>query len=604
MAFVRRRANERDNGDKGVMMKFEPRYYQTEAFLAVRKAIKEYDGPVFLDMSVGAGKTYCMAMVAKRFDELGLKGLVMTWTGTLVSQDSDAAWELGVPNSIYCASLGRKASKENTIFASVKSFRNAMHTVFKDFVPAYVLYDENHEMVFDNPESESRQVIDELLRRNPKLYIIGYTGSPYRGVNSIVGDFWKRCIYTKDMQTLTDEGYLVPAVFGGHDVESYDLSEFSTDGDEGCGDFTASELAAMQRKISKDVSKTQSIMREVMAKTAGRNSVLVTCAGRKHMAEAASVLPAGSFVMIDATTADREKEIDKIRNGAYKYILQIGCLVTGFDAPIIDTNVILRRIGSLRLLIQLVGRSARLLKPHQEESGLTKTDHLILDYAETFANLGDMYFNPILEQEQFERSKREGSLIHCPECGGENSEFARRCIHNDANGNRCEFFFRFKECDCGCKNDIAARECRECGKVLIDPNEKLNSKAYTNSDWKPVRSMEMSPTQNGGLCVRYHLDCHNAEGKPEVASLYFNPWSNEQSRRIYLNNFVYKHINSWPHRNQFGALKNVESVLKMKAMLDVPEFVTHRINDKGKSIVHGMKFKTREVKGSKEIAEK
>lgn len=584
-------------------MNFTPRYYQTEAFNAVRSAIKSYKGPCYIEASVGAGKTYMQAMIAKRFDELGHSGLVMTWTGTLVSQNSDAAFELGLRNSIYCASLGRKAHKEKTIFASVKSFKNAMNTVFKDFVPSYILYDECHEMVFDNPESESRQVIDEMLRRNPKLYIFGFTGSPYRGTSTIIGDFWKSCIYTKSMEDLTEEGFLVPAVFGEHDVDGYDLSEFSTDGDEGCGDFTAKELAAMQRKISKDLTKTQQIMREVMAKTQSRNSVLITCAGRKHMQEAASVLPEGSFVMIDATTADREKEIAKIRDGVYKYILQIGCLVTGFDAPIIDTNVILRRIGSLRLLIQLIGRSARLLKPHQEAAGLVKTDHLVLDYAETFANLGDMYFNPILEQEQFERAKREGTLIECPECRGLNSEHARRCIHDDANGNRCEYFFKSKVCECGVKNDIAARVCRSCDAVLIDPNEKLNSRAYTNSDWKPVRDMVMVPTVNGGLCVMYHLDCVDADGKPEVATLYFNPWSNEQARRIYLNNFVYKHIPTWPHRNQFGALKSVDAVLKMKAMLDTPQFITHRLNDKGKSIVHGMKFATREVKGAKEISE-
>lgn len=583
-------------------MEFKPRYYQTEAFLAVREAIKNYKGPCYIEASVGAGKTYMQAMIAKRFDELGHSGLVMTWTGTLVSQNSDAAFELGLRNSIYCASLGRKAHKEKTIFASVKSFKNAMHTTFKDFVPSYILYDECHEMVFDNPESESRQVIDEMLRRNPKLYIFGLTGSPYRGTSTIIGDFWKSCIYTKSMEELTEEGFLVPAVFGEHG-DGYDLSEFSTDGDEGCGDFTARELAAMQRKISKDLTKTQQIMREVMAKTQSRNSVLITCAGRKHMQEAASVLPEGSFVMIDATTADREKEIAKIRDGVYKYILQIGCLVTGFDAPIIDTNVILRRIGSLRLLIQLIGRSARLLKPHQEAAGLVKVDHLVLDYAETFANLGDMYFNPILEQEQYERAKREGTLIECPVCGGLNSEHARRCIHEDHAGNRCTFFWRSKTCDCGCENDIAARECRECGKMLIDPNEKLNSRAYTNSDWKPVRDMVMVPTANGGLCVMYHLYCTNADGKPEVATLYFNPWSNEQARRIYLNNFVYKHISTWPQRNQFGALKSVDAVLKMKAMLDVPQFITHRLNDKGKSIVHGMKFQTREVKGSKEVVD-
>lgn len=93
-------------------MGFEPRYYQTEAFLAVREAIKNYKGPCYIEASVGAGKTYMQAMIAKRFDELGHSGLVMTWTGTLVSQNSDAAFELGLRNSIYCASLGRKAHKE------------------------------------------------------------------------------------------------------------------------------------------------------------------------------------------------------------------------------------------------------------------------------------------------------------------------------------------------------------------------------------------------------------------------------------------------------------------------------------------------------------
>lgn len=138
--------------------------------------------------------------------------------------------------------------------------------------------------------------------------------------------------------------------------------------------------------------------------------------------------------------------------------------------------------------------------------------------------------------------------------------------------------------------------------MLIDPNEKLNSRAYTNSDWKPVRDMVMVPTVNGGLCVMYHLDCVDTDGKPEgFIHLYFNPWSNEQARRIYLNNFVYKHISTWPQRNQFSAFKSVDAVLKMKAMLDTPQFITHRLNDKGKSIVHGMKFATREVKGAKKF---
>jgi len=35
-------------------MGFEPRYYQTEAFEAVRSAIKNYKGPCYIEASVGA----------------------------------------------------------------------------------------------------------------------------------------------------------------------------------------------------------------------------------------------------------------------------------------------------------------------------------------------------------------------------------------------------------------------------------------------------------------------------------------------------------------------------------------------------------------------
>ncbi|GFR77843.1 ATP-dependent helicase [Elysia marginata] len=39
---------------------------------------------------------------------------------------------------------------------------------------------------------------------------------------------------------------------------------------------------------------------------------------------------------------------------------------------------------------------------------------------------------------------------------------------------RCDFRYRFKECDqCQAENDIAARKCHDCGKTLVDPDKKL-----------------------------------------------------------------------------------------------------------------------------------
>ena len=581
-----------------------PYYYQIDCFDRTAEAIRNYQGPIYIDSSVGSGKSFMIAAVAKRFHEIGWPGLMVTHTEELVSQDADDAWLVGCPVSIFCAGLGRKSTKEPIIFGSVKSLLNAVDNKLAKYVPKFILIDECHMVPHESEESEYMRLIREMQQRNPKLIVIGYTGSAYRGVQPLLGQFWKKCVFKKPMDELVEEGFLVPMIFSPH-VEGYDLREFAPSHAEGTSDFSASELQAMSRKIAKEHTKTQQIMQEVIELTKDRLGVLITCAGKKHAMEAASVLPDGSWGFIDQSTSsrDRQRILNDAKSGAIKYVLQIGTLTTGVNVPRWDTNVLLRRIGSLTLLTQLIGRTARLLKQEQIEAGLVKNDHLVLDYSGTFEIMGELFYSPLLEQEQFQRSKREGDLITCPECGGLNSSHARRCVHEDASGKRCEFFWRFNECGCGTKNDVAARTCRGCDATLIDPNMKLDARHYQEKDWKPVRSMDIGPTKNGGLIVKYFLDVFDSDGNQEVAVMFYNPWSGEAAKRIYQANFVNRHIPTWPQRNQFSALKSVDAVLKMKAMLDTPQFITHRLNDKGKSIVHGMKFATREVKGAKEISE-
>ena len=39
---------------------------------------------------------------------------------------------------------------------------------------------------------------------------------------------------------------------------------------------------------------------------------------------------------------------------------------------------------------------------------------------------------------------------------------------------QCDYRFRFKECShCGAENDIAARNCHQCHKAIIDPDDQL-----------------------------------------------------------------------------------------------------------------------------------
>lgn len=154
-----------------------------------------------------------------------------------------------------------------------------------------------------------------------------------------------------------------------------------------------------------------------------RNGVLVTCAGERHCKEAAAALPPGTtYRIITGKTGERQRKewLREAYEGKVKYIFQVMALTTGVNVPFWDTSVILRKIGSLTLLIQLLGRGMRLLKKWHIEQGFVKHDHLVLDFAGCMDELGELYFDPILEQAQFQRRHDNGKdPKFCPICGTE-----------------------------------------------------------------------------------------------------------------------------------------------------------------------------------------
>lgn len=592
-----------------------PRDYQIEAYHAIAENIRHYPGPFFVEASVGAGKTMMMAMVAARAQEAGMNVWILARRGELVEQNAETLWECTVKNSIYSASVGRKSTHYKTIVGSEGTVARALESELLDQVPDIVLVDECHEVNFQDQDSQYMQIFAELMRRNHKLRIVGFTGSPYRGTLDILGGFWKKCVYTVRTPYLVDRGYLVPTIFGfGHDDVRYELEGFEAPDTDTHSDYTVAQLNAMQRQIMKDPTRTQKIMAEVMALTENRNAVMITGAGHKHLQEVATCLPDDSWVIITDKTGSKERResLKAASRGEKKYILQIGCLTTGYDEPLIDTSVILRKIGSLTLLVQLLGRGMRLLKQKHKDAGYYKVDHLVLDYTDTMPEMADKYHNPILEKAQLFKAKQDHETIKCPECGTENSKFARRCVGENllSPDKRCEWFWVSINCEeCGVKNDSAARECRNCHATIKDPNEKLTGKHYTDDDWREVVSMTMRPTRpkkgakhgSQGLVVEYLVV---PDGRPqerartktvngqelEVATEIFWPQAKE---KWMLAEWKNKFLNLHLERSQHGKLKDKHpgQIAGMAELFDVPRYITHRVNDKGRSVIHRKRFR-------------
>ena len=603
--------------------RYVPRDYQVPIIQAIIDHCKKPKAePAFVDMSVGAGKTSIYAFVADHVASKGGKVMVLARQGELVEQNSDFAWQAQVKNSVYSASLNKKCTHYPVIYASEGTVARQLgeggdfgyHTnkdgsLTFNWVPDLLFLDECHQLAYDNEENQYMKIINFFRTANPKLRVIGGTGSPVRGKQYIVGEFWKERLYELSTSKLVEWGWLVPPVFGfPNDKEaSYDFSSIEVDKDG--NNFDEAEL----NRITGDLTKTHKIIKEIISKTKDRLGVLIFCSTKKHCAEAAQALPEGSYGIVSDSTGYKERSriYKASRSGEIKYLLNVGVLATGYNNPRIDTVCYLRPLDSLTLLIQTLGRGFRI--PEKTDT-FTKINCLVLDYGDVFARLGGLYENPILEEAEKEGAKRKGKTIICPACNEINSMMARRCIgmidKSDidlASGEiiikeeRCDFFWSFRECKdqvddngrltvsgCGTKNDPCARECRECKAQLIDPNKKLNEKHYTEKDLIDVINTRFMPCKNGGILIIYNL-VTGVEAKE-----FFTPLGRDAlTKRFWRDNFIAQHIHPrdrmlFSRLTSNKKLSDIDRVKKMceSGLIMSPVQITHRLNDRKRSIIN------------------
>ena len=644
--------------DRFTVGDIKPYPYQCVAYAEIAKRLSKYNDPFFVKASVSAGKTIIFAMVAAQCKKMGLKMMVLARQAEIVDQDSEEITNFGVPNSIYCAGLNTKSAYFPIVVGSEGTVANGLFKALGDYVPHVIGIDECHQVdwedLADSIENEETFeqmttkkgvrvlngdgsqvftkdgepmegtgrsqytiIIREMQRRCKEAYghelrIFGMTGSEFRGVVPILVEdkkqkgFWREQVTNIDTNYLIEFGSVVPTNFGNVDGLGYDLSEFTASSEDGVADFDQKTLRKMEEKIHNDATMTQKIMARVHEICKDRNGVLVTCAGERHCKEAAAALPPGTtYRIITGKTGEKQRKewLREAYEGKVKYIFQVMALTTGVNVPFWDTSVILRKIGSLTLLIQLLGRGMRLLKKWHVEQGFKKSDHLVLDFAGCMDELGQLYFDPILEQAQFQRRHDNGKdPKHCPICGTENSFYARRCIKVDENGNRCEHFWKFRECTdqidprtkkvivhgCGTKNDVVARICRHCDVSLIDPNEKLSGKHYTKNDWCNVKSFRVDMTKNQkGIVFCYELEAH---GETFKAYEKFFPESDSQICKTKWRQTALKHIPDRRIAGMVASYRNARKIMSYAHHILPPIKVTHRKNAKGEDIIYHREF--------------
>lgn len=594
-----------------------PYDYQIEIYqktIAHIKSSNAHNEPAYIYASVSSGKTTMMAMITKHgqmmAEELGksqMPIMCIARTGDLVEQNSDEMWGIQSRNSVFSASLNSKSTHYPVIVGSERSIYNALDKELADYKPGIILWDEVQDFGYEREESECMKIYAEFRRRNPNLIIIGYTGSPFRGMNSIIGSFWKKELYKIDMFDLMKMGKVHSLVYGfGHDDTRYDFSpidaELKKDICEGDDDYTDAQMQAMNEIIGSNPQTTHLIVRELVELMKTRNCALITCAGVDHINQAIEALPdyrhhsehatydgALYAVVTQSTKTDERREIKRLCNaGRIKMVFQIGAWAVGVNVPAFDTIVFMRRIKSLVKLIQLIGRGIRLLKKEHFDIGMFKDHCLVVDYTDTMETMAEILQDPILEQAQEAKAKKEHDIIECPKCSSPNSAKARRCIGADESepDGRCSFFWSSMRCpECDTENDKCARNCRKCNYLLKDPNKNLTGKHYTEADWKEVLSRRVTLTKNQkGIVINYQLP------GDEVATEIYYPQHEQKWQREKWKVFIIRHVPTAWRGNFIG--KPATTCIRMAAQISTPAEITHRLNDEGYSIITHRRFST------------
>src|SRR5699024_4989022 len=300
-----------------------------------------------------------------------------------------------------------------------------------------------------------------------------------------VDPYFNTLLYRITARELIDMGLLAPPTTT-RIVEAYSAGSVLLNSR---GQFNASDV---ERVFEGQGRLTSEIVADVVQHSIGRSGVMLFAATVNHAKEIMASLPPDNSRMlggdINNTRRERTKLISDFKEKRFKYIVSVGMLTTGFDAPHVDVIAVLRKTESPGLFQQIIGRGCRLYDG--------KDDFLVLDYAGNieFHGLQDDLFEPVI------RTRKPGvgelELIHavCPDCkyenkftprpnpagfkhdrngyfvdlqgeriqtefGPEPAHFGRRCTGQvDIGGgrlSRCEYRWTFKECvECEHPNDI------------------------------------------------------------------------------------------------------------------------------------------------------
>lgn len=252
---------------------------------------------------------------------------------------------------------------------------------------------------------QHQAIIDHFLSLNPRLRVLGLTGTPYSLSDGwIYADDdsrrWPDPFFTASIDSMINHGYLSPYRYKVADkmeeLEGMTLSR---------GEFKEADLEEMMVE-ERHMGSVQHVLDE---QCQGRQRIMIFCITIDHAERLAAYL--GAHCVHSKLNKDEwRRRVDRFKTGEDRILVNVTQLTVGFDCPEVDCLIVARPTMSASLHVQICGRGLRVAEG--------KDDVLIIDMVGNYVRHGlpssPKIRAPREKIEGKEKSDRAASV--CPEC--------------------------------------------------------------------------------------------------------------------------------------------------------------------------------------------
>ncbi len=380
------------------------RPYQEAAVSAVYEHLSAREDNPCVVIPTGGGKGVIVGRVcADVVQRWNGRILVLTHVKELVDQNAAQAARFLSPLlvGVNSAGLKRRDLDHPVIIAGIQSvYQKACDLGRFDIV----LIDEAH-LIPPDGEGMYQTFLRDAQVVNPHLRVIGLTATPFRlkdGAICAAGNILNQICYEIGVKELIRDGFLSPLVSKAGKAKA-DTSGLHVRG----GEFVADEVEHLM--------DTDELVRaacaEIVEQTRSRKACLIFAAGIQHAEHVAIVLREAhglEVACIFGNTPDGERDriVARFKRGEVRYLVNVGVLTTGFDAPQVDCVALLRPTMSPGLYYQMVGRGFRLAPG--------KDDCLVLDFGGNVLRHGPV--DALAIADKGEREGGQAPAKECPQC--------------------------------------------------------------------------------------------------------------------------------------------------------------------------------------------